>query len=302
MRKKTDNSDFMNRRDVLSKSLGVVGGVATLPIVSAETAKDPTHEKFRALVSASKNIQDNRGVRARKDFLSKHNLDYANKRIETNLPSYNDNDSNEGLSAQRVDCVEPDKCPGDIDLNLSITSYSRAGYYYAELSTRIRYQYYTNSNGSTRYKGGEDPDDIVGIQWEKDHWKVNDRNDLDSNFSGDSHTEWDNGSWEYDGTGYRVDDYGLCKDSGLTSTTPGDASKAWSDYTYAGVYLELGPDWSSGDGISATYVHTWNSGGITIDSISFPFGISVSVSGGTDEENLQTELNGDNLIVYQSDS
>ncbi|MCL7418097.1 MAG: hypothetical protein M8354_09700, partial [Halalkalicoccus sp.] len=66
-------------------------------------------------------------------------------------------------------------------------------------------------------------------------------------------------------------------------------------------YLEFDDDYQTGNSISASYIHTWNEGSVTGISVSYPFGISVSASSDTQQEDLQTDLQGDNLLVDTSD-
>jgi len=204
------------------------------------------------------------------------------------------------VGTEKVDCVEPNKCDGDIDLTLSVTFDIYNGEYYVDLSIRLYYEYQRNRYVDY-YKGGEDPLDGCGLQWERDHWKLSDRTDVPRSTATDSYTSWDNGSWDYEGVAFRVDDYQLCDDSHDRRGTYYE----WSDYAHAGAYLRHGSDHESGDTVTASYIHTWNEGGLgTGFSVSYPWGISLSASASStvESQNLQTDLEGNSLMIDANDA
>lgn len=190
--------------------------------------------------------------------------------------------------------VDPTSCDGDIDVTLSFTALWEGGYY-ASVMVRMNYFRWVNRYG-TYYKGGEDPVDGIGIQWERDHWKVENRDNIPESTEGDTNISWDNGSWNHQGVAFRVDDEDLCKDSGYTEGGPD-----WSDFESCGVYLEQGDEYEVGDDITASYRHTWNGYNLSF-SVSYPWGISIGGGSNVDSKDFQTELDGDTLRVTTEDA
>lgn len=265
-------------------------GLAGAPVLAkAANPKGPSSRaQAERLFSAARQVGQRRGMEARAEFLRDRGVPTKFKRVQFSNPR---SDGSSGdVGTQRVDCIEPDKCPGDIDVTLSLSSLPLVpdSDAFAEVSSRIRYYW---SRDSGYYKGGEDPVDGVTVHWEKDHWKVTNRNNIPDSVTTGTHSEWDNGSWAYEGLAFRLNDQDLCASSGYTS------GKEWSDYEYTGVYLDNGSQYQSGDAIRAKYIHSWE-GTIYGFGVSYPWGISVTASSSVDWNDLQTDLSGDNLIVY----
>ena len=143
--------------------------------------------------------------------------------------------------------------------------------------------------------GGEAPVDGLGIQWEQNHWRVADPDDIPSSTDTGTHSEWDNGSWNQEGLAFRIDDYAMCEEGGAND------GFGWSPYEYSGVYLIKDSGYQAGDSITAAYSHVSQGSNISF-GVSYPAGIMVSSSSTSKAENLQTDLNGNTLRVTESDA
>lgn len=296
-----ESSSVTTRRDTL-KTIGVattgaVGLVGLPSIVSGSSTMDK--ERFDELIAKGNSILESDGPQARDQFLRNKGLDVGRETYDYALP-----DEKSDVSTNSIDCVDPTNCNGDIRCSLSITMRNMYDpYSYVELSTSIRYNYRTEYYGPV-YNGPERPKDAFGIAWERDHWQLRGYDPGNTNpatrMAEGSYVDWDNGSWNQEGTGFRLDDRNLCTSSGYTGY-----GEEWSDWTSGGVDLELGPDWSSGDTVTAIYKHSWNANDVNFGvSISYPFGISITPSGSPPikSEDLQTNKSGTNLAVTQGDS
>ncbi|USZ69418.1 hypothetical protein NGM10_06700 [Halorussus salilacus] len=284
----------VSRRDALKKTSIAFAGSLTLPSVVRGEKGRSLDDMHRDLMQ-SRRIQNNAGLEARINYLEARGIGAGYNRLLAKFP----NEGNGPSTADSPDnyCVEPDKCDGDIDLTLWFFYDQDMEAYYAELSMRYRYYYY-QSYTAYDYWGPRYPDDGAGIMWEKDHWEVMNADDIPSSTEGDDHVEWDNGSWNQEGLGYRVNSADIARNTGQTN----DRDKHWSDYEYAGVYLNQAEDYEDGDSIHAAYEYTWSSGELSGVSVSYPWGISVSASSTTKSEDLQTELDGSSLMVDTSDA
>lgn len=291
-----DDSRDVRRRNVLkAAAIASTGGVSA-PSVAA-TRDDMSQEEFDEHILRARKIQSRGGPDAAVRYLEAHSIPTGYTRFISKRP-----DRKRTVGASTHDgtgqgdfCVEPDKCDGDIDLTLRFSYDMYNGRYYASLAMRYRYElYYDYYN----YDGPMQPLDGAGIMWERDHWKLQDRDNPTSCTLGDNNVEWDNGSWNYEGVGYRVNSREIAEGSGST----GKGNYEWSDTEYAGVYLRKGSDYEDGDSIHAAYEYTWNSGELSGVSVGYPWSISVSVSSSTESEDLQTDLNGYSLLVRESDA
>ncbi|MEF8825528.1 MAG: hypothetical protein V5A27_04175, partial [Halapricum sp.] len=251
----------------------------------------------------AREIQNAAGPDARANYLEAHGIPTGYKRFITKRPdrrSGNSSSTNDEIGSFSADdgtgqgdfCVEPNKCDGDIDLSLAISYDMYNARYYVSLSMRYYYLY------QDMYDGPLSPLDGAGIMWERDHWKLQNRMDLTDSIYGDDHVAWDNGSWNYEGAGYRVNSEKIAKESG-DSYYP---TYSWSDTEYAGVYLRQGSDYEEGDQIHASYTYTWFGSGLNGISVSYPWAISLSFSNPPESEDLQTDLDSMALIVEENDA
>lgn len=277
------------RRKVLKTSGAAFAGIAGLSTSSVASSGDKTRHHLAVADRIYKKTGD---IEARTEYLRNHDIPTGHEEV-----IFSSDHMSDGVSAETVDCVEPDKCDGDIGVTLSISFLSTYGHYYVSSSVKIRYE--TDDWGGLN-SGGEEPHDGLGIQWGNDRWEVVNSSDLPSCTYGDDHIEWDNGSWNKEGLAFRVDDYWLCYDSGGTFF-----EEEWSDIETAGVDLNLGDDWESDDSVTASYRHTWND--TTADlgfGVSFPWGISISsgMTSSVKSEDFQTNLDGKTLEVFESDA
>lgn len=287
-------TDGVSRRDALKKtSIAFAGSLAVPSIVRGEQGRS-LDDMHRHLMH-SRRIQNNAGLEARINYLEAHGIGAGYDRLLAKLPTEGDGPS----TADSPDnyCVEPDKCDGDIDLTLWFFYDQDVEAYYAELAMRYKYYWYQSYN-YIDYWGPRAPEDGAGIMWERDHWEVLNADDIPSSTEGDEHVEWDNGSWNQEGLGFRVSSEGIATKNGYTSST----EERWSEYEYGGVYLNQAENYQDGDSIHAAYEYTWSSGELSGVSVSYPWGISVSASSTTKSEDLQTELDGTSLMVDTSDA
>lgn len=291
-----NNKTRFERRTVL-KTLGA-GAVATSTvgssIGSANQQPPKAEEKVDALLEAARQVGRRQGPLARVRFLRNHGIPTTIKQAEFQFPA--EKIGEDEVSTEKVDCVEPTQCDADIEVYLSFSYLGDLDQYYAEAMMRMRYMYTYSSGYYYMLSGGEDPDDGLGFQWEKDHWKVRNPDDLLDSTKGDSHIGWDDGSWNQQGLAFRVHDYDMCVDNGPTGDT-----YEWTPYEYAGVYLEQDDGFQEDDPITASYLHTWK-GTVSSFSVSFPAGISVGVGNNVEAEDFQTNPNGDTLRVTISEA
>jgi len=287
------------RRKVVKKIVTGIAGTALIP--ASVAAADYGDDEFRKRVAIADRIARHHGIEARTRYLEDKGYPTGYKQFQYTI------NNDENIGTNRVDCVEPRQCDGDIDLILSISYNSRSNEYYVSTSVRMRFEYRTKSFGDwgletdyVIYRGGEDPADGIGFQWKEEHWKVADRDYLYSSVSGDRNISWDNGSWNRQGMAFKVDDLSLCDDSVGRETN--EREPTWSDIETCGIFVEKGEEWEREDAITASYVHTWE--GANIDfGVSWPFGLTVtSSSGPVRDENLQTDLDGKSLRVNASDT
>jgi len=303
------NKKSIRRRKVLRTA--AITGLGTAGITSVTSANTQmSDEEFHGHMMKSREVHDRAGPEAASEYLESNGIStYYTREViggsrAAGSTATTSGDS-DGGKAHGDFCVEPDKCDGDIDLTLRI-SYNRSyNYYYVTLS--MRYRYSKGKRGRSKSydsycSGPRYPVDGAGIMWERDHWKLKNRNDVPRSTSGDDHVAWDNGSWNYQGVGFRVNSRDIAWESGGSHNYCYNTSEWWSDTEFAGVRLENGEDWERGDEIHAKYVYTWNEGEVDGVSVGYPWFVSVSASRSTKKENLQTNLDGKSLIVTASDT
>ncbi|MEF8881305.1 MAG: hypothetical protein V5A34_02125 [Halapricum sp.] len=284
-----------SRRSVLKSTgitLATIGGASGLINKAAASGGD----SFRAKIRAGNRILKHIGPEARSEFFRNSGLRTGFKRANLSLARFQD-----GVGTQRVGCVEPEDCDGDIDLTLSITYDLYDGEYYVDLLIRHYIEYSNTRYTPVEHKGGEEPLDGCGLQWERDHWKLTDRTDIPASTSTDEYTTWDNGSWDYEGVAFQVDDRQMCDEQHEYL----DFASTWTNYAHAGAYLRYGSDHEDGDSVTASYMHTWNEGSLGAGfGVSYPFGISLSAtaSSSVETENLQTTLEEQTLMVNANDA
>lgn len=285
-----------------------LAGVSSVAGTSMAQSQGDRDKSFEAIIEASLEIQQRRGLEARKKFLKRHGVSHTHKRLQTALPDAASN--SDGVSTQsHFDCVEPENCNYNPDLELAIAiNYDMYnGRHSVDLSSRYRYRYYwTDSGGYPVFDGPANPNDGLGLTWEKDHWVLNSPDyPADSTYTSDE-TEWDNGSCDGDGAGFIVDDEQVCYDTGRTDQDDdGQGSYEWSRWAYGGAYVDKGSNWQDGDEIQGIYSYTWNDTGVGISvGVSFPWGISVSFDSSTTAktEDVATNPDGKALDVTASEA
>lgn len=287
-RPKRSPNKALNRRNFLATT-GLA--ITTMPTVAAVSSEDTEDLTFHEKIKKADKILREEGKKARSDYLESQDIPSTVTRGKFASSRMEEQESG-GISPDKVDCVEPTQCDGDIDLAMSINLNYDRDCYYTHVSVGIRYINYEGPFGGA-YKGGEKPVDGLGFHWPEEEWEVEDQYDIPSSTNGDTNIEWDNGSWTPEGLAFKVDDREMCTD--VTGQSP-----EWSDYESAGVYMNKGDDWESDSAIHATYLHTWN-GIATGFSVGYPPSISLSASSTAESEDLQTTLTGQTLMVTTSD-
>lgn len=300
------NKKSIRRRKVLRTA--AITGLGTAGITSVTSANTQmSDEEFHGHMMKSREVHDRAGPEAASEYLESNGIStYYTREViggsraaSSTATTSGDSD---GGKAHGDFCVEPDKCDGDIDLTLRISTNNYTTTYYATLSMRYHYKKGRHKGYEQYCFGPQNPIDGTGIMWERDHWKLENRNDVPSSTSGDDHVAWDNGSWNYEGVGFRVNSKGIAKKSEASYDQCKYAPEKWSDTEFADVQLEKGEDWERGDEIHAAYQYTWNEGEVDGVSVGYPWFVSVSASRSTKKENLQTDLDGKSLLVTASDA
>ncbi|MDZ7746726.1 MAG: twin-arginine translocation signal domain-containing protein [Halobacteriales archaeon] len=289
-----ENGRNKTRRDVI-KSAGIAGAVLATGsgVSSAQSNGQPSYQE---LIEESQRILETRGMDARDEFLANRGFSNSRQTITVGDPTSSDDEPT--VSPQQVDCIDPTNCDGDISLSLGISYYRYSNVYYVDLSARFRYEWYP-VGVSDNYYGPETPADGFGLTWERDHFQLSNYEPGSTSpanvMSEGSFVDWDNGSWNREGTGFTLDDRGLCKDTGTTGGSRFSSSKQWSNWTSGGVTLDLGPDWTGGDTIRGLYSYTWNESNTNVSvSVGYPRTISVTASSSEkmEQETLQTDIDG----------
>ena len=306
------NKKSIRRRKVLRTA--AITGLGTAGITSVASANTQmSDEEFHGHMMKSREVHDRAGPEAASEYLESNGISThytrevigGSRAAGSTATTSGDSD---GGKAHGDFCVEPDKCDGDIDLILRISTNNYTTTYYATLSMRYHYLKVKRAGhweGDARYKycfGPKYPVDGAGITWERDHWKLENRNDAPSSTNGDDHVAWDNGSWNYEGVGFRVNSRDIAWESEESYGQCHNEPEKWSDTEFADVQLEKGEDWERGDGIHAAYEYTWNEGEVDGVSVGYPWFVSVNASSDTKKEDLQTDLNGKSLLVTASDA
>jgi hypothetical protein len=268
-------------------------------VVGADSP-DRDKQQFRKHIETANKIGKRKGHAARQKFLNKVGVESTQQRVVA--PTSELRSDGDDVSSDKFECIEPeDPCDkdvnGQIDCILTLDKYQcYQTYYSATHSVRFYYKYdpYTKV-----VLGPESPKDGLGIQWRYEEWRLDDQADASSSVSEDTHIDFDGGSAGGDGVGFYVDDWELCYDAGYTGSA-GTADYEWSPREYATAYVTEGKEWESGDAITGGYRHSWSGtvGGI---GISYPYGVSFSVSSNVKSEDLGSQLDGDNLRVTAAD-
>lgn len=305
------NERSMRRRKVLrTAALSGLGTAGLASVATADARESKAEEEFHQYMMRSREVHNRFGPEAASSYLERNGVStyYTRQVVDGSraLGTATTSGDADGGKAHGDFCVEPDKCDGDIDLTLRISTYYNVDKYNVSLSMRYRYKKGAYGRQRTCCRmcfGPRSPVDGAGIMWERDHWKLEDRNDVPSSTAGDDHVAWDNGSWNYEGVGFRVDSHGMAMDSeGETSYYCYERNKRWSDTEFADVYLKKGEDWERGDSVHAAYEYTWDQGTVDGVSVGYPWSVSVSASSDTKTEDLQTDLDGNSLLVTASDA
>lgn len=175
--------------------------------------------------------------------------------------------------------------PDELDITITISASGCTGdEYYVDLTWS-----YINDT-SDGHVGGELPVDIAGLYWDPNWWDLT-SNDTSQSLTSSDYVWYRDGSFDGDGPAFNVDDLSIYAH---------DETDIW----YCGAYLiPLGDYTASERRVYAEYSHTWNDVSIDSVSVSYPAGLSVSVSNETYEWTTDTEKDGSTLLyVHQNDA
>lgn len=310
------------RRQYLKKTALGLAGISATSVASAK--QNPEQKRFDRIYNASLNILEKRGPEAQEKFLRKHDIPHTfQKNAYVMYPPEARGNSGGASTQSHFDedsCIEPENCNFDPDLecSFSLTHDYYNDIYRCSLSARYRYQY-EYDDGCTTWgpgwvmDGPLNPLDAFGIIWEYDHWKLANREYPHENMFTSSNVEWDNGSSQGEGAGYKADDRQRCYDTGPTEDEPyedgcqydeteGDYN--WSYWLHGGVEIVTGPAWQSNDPVRGRYVYQYNDSNVDFSvGVAYPWGVSVSFSGSTStkQKDTQTEPAGRNMELTVSD-
>lgn len=295
MVEKSRNERNVSRRNALKVGAGSLIGLSGIAGFSSALTEQSLFEKFEKKIEIADRIAEQQGPKARAEWLEKKGVQTEMVRGVYKNPNPDfekKTEDNDGASTQRVDCVQPNLCDGDIDLTLTRSYDSNSKIIDVSNTMRLHYRAYWSDLGVFLIpSGGENPADGISFSWKEGTFKLIDKNQITNSVHSGPHQWWDNGSWNGEGLVMKANDYKMCTASGSTGN-----NWDWTPYETCGVFLKTGSNFSSGDDIVSGYQHSWNSGSISY-GISYPWGWSVSYSGGVKTQDLQTDLYGNTLRV-----
>lgn len=263
-----------NRRNVL-KSIGAATALSTAG-VSISSAR--SGRSFEKILEASHRVLNAKGPEKQHEFLRNHGVGTAKRSITYDMPSHG---SNDGMSTQTLDTSE---------ITLTFSLFNDCGFngsgdgtYVAELN----WEYNPSFDDS-----GDLPLDHVGIGWDDNTWyyETNSTSDMYDNSDYVSYKSGTSGQ----GPAWEVQDRWT-----IDNGTRYDGQ----DNYFVGVHLV----WNGADSlkdnrtIAASYSHAWSDVTISGVSVSYPAGVSVSVSNEEKEWNKGRDDNGNFLRLRYND-
>jgi hypothetical protein len=173
------------------------------------------------------------------------------------------------------------------DLSLTFTLYSgcSGSGYQGEYSAEVTWEYTPKYYEASGYQ----PNDYVGIAWDGNSWYYA-NNNKDDLYDNSQEVNYLSGS-SSQGPGWEIDDTDAIYDS-------------WNSdkIFYAGVYM----DWKGSDRsvktLAASYSHTYSGVKITSVGVSYPSGITVSVSNESNKYTKDTNDDGDFLKLSNNEA
>lgn len=265
-----------SRRKFLAAAGSGVGAVLT---ASGAVRARNDREEFRRVIEQSHRVREKTGSQQRwYEFLRNRGLTGTTTHYTYQLPA---KASSDGVSTQEIQ--------SETELNIWLTLWynCETDEYYAEQN----WTYDDSADGCSYCSDGAPPVDVTGFGWDYQWW------DLASYSISEATTTSSNGyvsvdEDSFDGTGpaFRVNDEDIWWDGNEGNTF------------YGGCYIvPVGDATEDERRIQGSYTHTWNSIEITGISVSFPAGVSVSVSDTTYTWRTTTENDQDTLLrVKQS--
>lgn len=260
----------MNRRSYL-KSLSAIGGAGMLssPVLARQ------EPGFKRIIEQSLQVKEStNSIEKWHSFLENHGIDVQSRAQRYNLPGKSGGD----VGTQHW-------YPEELDVTITISAPGCTGdEYYADLS----WSYINDTSDS--HVGGEYPYDIAGLYWNSDWWDLT-STDTNQSLTASSNVWYRDGTFSGDGPAFNVDD-------------PAIYAADETDIWYCGAYLvPLGNYTASERRVYGEYTHTWSNVSITGVSVSYPPGLSVSLSNETYKWNTDTEDDGSTLLyVHQNDA
>lgn len=256
----------------------------------AQSRRRTTTDK---LLEKARQILREEGPEARSEFLRSHGVKSKNERIQVGLKKTG-SDTGDEVKAQHVDCIEPTKCDGDIQVNIVGNFFPSSLEYVVGLDVRYRYQMWVSNTGYFYYDGPEPPVDGMSLWWDTDEYQITNTSYPANSMTSPQYGSWDNGSWLRDGksgTGFRIKDKKVCGNSPYTQTD------SWSNWDSCEV--KLTSNGTSGDtNVYGAYLYTYQASSISLAiGASYPTGISFSISGSNSvkSEDFATNLDGEAL-------
>lgn len=250
------------------KSLGAATALSTVGVPVSATGGEPTLEE---IVDRSHRVLQAAGPEKQHEFLRNRGVGTAMDSATWQVPT----GTNDGVSIEWLSMAE-------ISLSFSLyTDCSSSGYANGTYIAELSWQYDASIDD-----WGASPDDFVGIAWDENTWYYEDNNlsDIDEN---SGQIEYYSGS-SGEGPAWSVYD---------EATIDNGYEFDGQDYYWVNVDIV----WTGQDHemdnktIAASYSHTWSDVTITGVGVSYPAGVTVSVSNETQEWTKDYNNEGDFL-------
>lgn len=275
MRDEKSRIDNVSRRKVLSTAAAGLGiAVGASSTVSARNDR----ERFRRLIERSHRVREKTGSQKRwYEFLRNHGLTGTATGATFRIPSHD----SDGASTQKIESET------ELDIWLSLWYNCETDEYYAEQN----WTYDDSADGCDYCSDGDPPVDVTGFGWDYTWWDLASYSISESTTtSSHGYVTVDEDSFDGEGPAFRVNDQDMWyyNDEDLSY--------------YGGCYIvPVGDATEDERRIQGSYTHTWKSIDITGISVSYPAGVSVSVSDATYKWKTTTEKDQDTLLrVKQS--
>lgn len=269
--------DSLDRRTVLKMSGVSLAGIG----VSTSGTLAAGEDEFKRKIEESQRVkQSTQDVYRWLDYLETKGIygDTVQRRYTIRKGDVDDSSSGAGSKYARTMGDQHEE--EDLVINISLVYDCSREDYYAELTWR-----YNDNNGDSDI--GQDPLDGVGMHYKESWWKLRYNNIYDTTSTSTDVAPEDDWGFDFEGPGYSMDDYSARNDME-------------DRQYYAGVYIvprdeDVDPEDRE---IQGKYTHTWEEVEIESVSVSYPAGLSVSVS--NDDKKWTTKYNGDGDLLRTS--